>query len=72
MTLTELVECFTAGEDPAAPSTEELYECLRTNNTKMSGPTKGQKLFQVRVYHWYIFRLLICNFFSSCYLFDLP
>ena len=47
MTLAELVECFRAGEDPAAPSTEELYECLRAYNTKVSGPTKGQKLFQV-------------------------
>ncbi len=34
MTLAELVECFRAWEDPAAPSAEELYCCVRSNNIK--------------------------------------
>ncbi len=47
MTLAELVECFRASEDPAEPSAEELYQCVRTNNVK-----PGTKLtnFQVRTH----------------------
>ena len=48
MTLSELVECFRVGEDPASPSAEELYQCLKKNNSK-GGGGKGQNNFQVRV-----------------------
>lgn len=75
MTLAELVEYFRAGEDPAAPSTDELYECLKTDNTKTKGPTKGQKMFQARV-HAYINGIPsdlrfanLCSFYYQC---DLP
>ena len=49
MTLSELVECFRIGEDPASPSAEELYQCLKKNNSKGGGGGKGQNNFQVRV-----------------------
>ena len=49
MTLSELVECFRVGEDPASPSAEQLYLCLKNYNSKGGG-----KNFQVRV-------LLVCT-----------
>ena len=48
MTLSELVECFRVGRDPASPLAEELYQCLKKNNSK-GGGGKGQNNFQVRV-----------------------
>jgi len=49
MTLSELVECFRVGEDPASPSAEQLLLSLKNYNSK-GGGNKGQNNFQVGVW----------------------
>ena len=35
MTVNELWECFVAGEDPASPTIDELYKCLKEESVKL-------------------------------------
>ena len=35
MTVNELWGCFVAGEDPASPTIDELYKCLKEESVKL-------------------------------------
>ena len=55
MTVSELASCFKAADDPAQPSPEELYLCLKKQNTGKKKKTFQVELWVVHVYMYILY-----------------
>lgn len=61
MTVSELVACFRAADDPAQPSPEELYLCLKKQNNG-----KKKKTFQVELWVLHVCMCVHCTSTCTC------